>query len=191
MRQGEPIPGIIESLSQKLGISRQRKGAEARLLHTCPDVSIDRMDLRWIHLVNFDTVRSSRADLLIRRGGPGAENKRRFRFVASSGSGNLSIRRSHSLESSRGHANRRIDLRAQYLSLCAFPLAVIHEGRLLQLYVSKNTELLLEGDFIVGAGVEIVIGMSEEARLSQLLVVSDFVETLVVVLGLSEFHIVF
>ena len=133
------------------------------------------MDFRRIDLIHLDAVWGGGADFFIRRGGPRAEHKWSLRLVACLCGGDLSFCRGHSLESSRGHADRRIDFRAQDFSLCPLPFAGIDEGGLLQLHVVEHLKLLPEGHLVVCARVEVIVCVSEVPGLRKFLVVGDLV----------------
>ena len=141
-------------------------------------------------MINLHAVRSSGADLFVGGSGPRAQYEWSLGLLAGSGRRNFTLWRGHSLESGRGHADRRGDLGAKNVRLDSLPLRVIDKGGLLEFHALEYFELFLQRDLIVGARVEVIVCMSEVSGLRHIFVVCELVESLVVLLWLAVLHFI-
>ena len=172
---------IVQSLTEKLGVSCHGQSAEPGLLNSIPDVEVHLGNFGEINLEHLCCVWSILSELLIGSGSPRAHNHRSVvHLLTCSGRSTFSFRVCHSLESSGGHADGRLDRLAHDVGVHALPLGGVHEGALLQLDVLERVVLLPEGNFVVRARVEVVVRVTEETGVRYLLVVGDLVETFVV-----------
>jgi len=125
--QGEFMSGVIKSFTQELSVSGHSKGFETWLFDSFEYVCIHLVYLWIVYLINLNTVRSSPANFLVRRGSPWTQHEGCLSLITCPCCIALTSIRSHSLESSWGHTNGRANGSSKNWCFSPSPFSVIYK----------------------------------------------------------------